>query len=487
MENKLRDALEKARFECSVSRFEPGVYDFGTDVRAVLELTEDEEVVASRNGEPFEHIDDFIRAIVAESRQRLPPSAGPSPEGGLAAEDLSLIETALDVSGDLQEETVNAAAHRVRSTLGRDACIVCILGGREFRNADSEALVKALAAKLGAINSSKLQFVTGGMAGVQETFAKHCGDGSRVWNLLPVGQQSGFGRGTDVHAGADLEERMAIFGSVGDVYVAAEGGPSVAQEARAAHARGAVVVPLRERAARASDGLFNFPQGALQKPHFASQELWSLLANKEAPVGESAAAASAIVEACAAEVSPSAGGGGALAAPGGNAAAASAATPASTGPLQPASAWLSASTTGAGSGCGTPTAGAAEARRQRFELMEEKLKEALDRAAFECAVTRVEPGVYAFGPSVHGVVQLTDDEEVVVSRNGGPPELVDDFIRNLMQAGQRSGSEVTETTTAGGTTEPGDAAEEREAAEEQEEAPPSLATPSLPQLPSSSA
>jgi len=189
------------------------------------------------------------------------------------------------------------AARQLRSQLGQDSCIICILGGTEFRGADSEALVQAMAPKLEAALGSQAKFVTGGMAGVQETFAQHCGDGSRVWNLLPVGQSSGFGRGTDINAGADLEERMAIFGLVGDIYITVEGGPGVSKEASAAHARGAAVVPLR-RTGGASDGMFGFPQRALLKPAFATEEQWSLLANKDVLVNESAAALAAIVQAC---------------------------------------------------------------------------------------------------------------------------------------------------------------------------------------------
>eukprot|EP00443_Scrippsiella_acuminata_P064634 CAMPEP_0115470694 /NCGR_PEP_ID=MMETSP0271-20121206/52139_1 /TAXON_ID=71861 /ORGANISM="Scrippsiella trochoidea, Strain CCMP3099" /LENGTH=473 /DNA_ID=CAMNT_0002897855 /DNA_START=23 /DNA_END=1445 /DNA_ORIENTATION=- len=157
-----------------------------------------------------------------------------------------------------------------------------------------------IAEKLGAAAGSKILFLTGGMPGVQETFAKHCGDGSRVWNLVPIGHQSGYGSGTDIHAGTDLEARKAIFGLVGDAYITVEGGPGVSAEAKVAHERGVAVLPLR-RTGGASDGMFDFPQKALQKPHFASEEQWSLLASQDAQVGESAEAVSCILAACVAE------------------------------------------------------------------------------------------------------------------------------------------------------------------------------------------
>lgn len=186
------------------------------------------------------------------------------------------------------------AAQKVRAELGQDLC-VCILGGTKFQGTDSEELVKAIARELHAAVGTQVCFVTGGMAGVQETFAKHCGDGSRVWNLLPEGQASGFGVGKDIHAGADLEARKAIFGQLGDVYITVEGGPGVAQEARAAHERGAVVLPLI-RTGGASAGLFEFPTAALERPTFASEEEWDALRRAEAPVDAAAAAVAALVK-----------------------------------------------------------------------------------------------------------------------------------------------------------------------------------------------
>mmetsp|Transcript_111022 Transcript_111022/g.277968 ORF Transcript_111022/g.277968 Transcript_111022/m.277968 type:complete len:290 (+) Transcript_111022:37-906(+) len=192
-------------------------------------------------------------------------------------------------------ESHDEAARQLRGRLSHDACVICILGGTEFRGTDSEALVKTIAPQLEAAMGSSAIFVTGGMAGVQETFAKHCGDGSRVWNLLPMGQSSGYGRGTDINAGANLEERKAIFGLIGDIYITVEGGPGVSEEASVAHARGAVVVPLG-RTGGASSGMFDFPVGALQRPCFSTEEQWTLLASKDASVEESAAALIAIVE-----------------------------------------------------------------------------------------------------------------------------------------------------------------------------------------------
>mmetsp|Transcript_77338 Transcript_77338/g.240311 ORF Transcript_77338/g.240311 Transcript_77338/m.240311 type:complete len:489 (-) Transcript_77338:36-1502(-) len=189
-----------------------------------------------------------------------------------------------------------AAPHveRLRAELG-PGVRVCILGGTAFHGADSEGLVQAVARELAASLGSRAAFVTGGMAGVQKAFALHCGDGSRVWNLLPEGQASDFGVGKDVHAGADLEQRKEVFGLLGDVYVTVEGGPGVAQEARAASARGAAVLPLL-RTGGASAGKFDFPAAALERPSCASEEQWALLSSSDAPVSETAVAVAAIVE-----------------------------------------------------------------------------------------------------------------------------------------------------------------------------------------------
>lgn len=186
-------------------------------------------------------------------------------------------------------------AAKVRKTMGKGLC-VCILGSTKFSGSDSEDLVKALGGELAkSVDASQAFFVTGGMEGVQECFAKSCGDGSNVWNLLPVGESSKYGVGTDVHAGANLEERKAIFGQLGDVYITIEGGPGVSQEAKAAHDRGATILPLI-RSGGASSGMFEFPKAALERPDCATEEQWSLLQNKEAQVEKSAQAVVAVVQ-----------------------------------------------------------------------------------------------------------------------------------------------------------------------------------------------
>ncbi|CAE8587640.1 unnamed protein product, partial [Polarella glacialis] len=170
---------------------------------------------------------------------------------------------------------------------------ICILGSTSFSGADSEDLVKQVARQLQAALGQRAVFITGGMPGVQETFVKHCGDG-RVFNVLPEGEKCNFGVGTVLHAGADMAQRRAVFAHLGDVYVTVEGGPGVAEEARVAYARGAFVLPLI-RTGGASSGMFDFPAGAQQRPLFASEERWKLLASKESTTAVSAAALVALV------------------------------------------------------------------------------------------------------------------------------------------------------------------------------------------------
>jgi len=186
-----------------------------------------------------------------------------------------------------------AKAASLRATLDAQQ-LVCVLGSVTFSHAHSSALVVALAQSLERTLPPTTKFVTGGMDGVQKTFATNCTDGSRVLNLLPEGQSSGYSVGLDVHAGADLNERKVVFAQLGDVYVTVEGGPGVAQEARDASARGAIVVPMM-RTGGASSGMFGFPAEALAVHPEASARQWELLQDTGASVTATAEAAAEII------------------------------------------------------------------------------------------------------------------------------------------------------------------------------------------------
>lgn len=74
-------------------------------------------------------------------------------------------------------------------------------------------------------------------------------------------------------------------------------------------------------------------------------------------------------------------------------------------------------------------------------LMEQKLREALDRASFECAVVRIENGIYNFGPNVCAVVELTPENEVMACHQDvGEWSPIGDFILSLAQRSSTSAS-----------------------------------------------
>mmetsp|Transcript_24811 Transcript_24811/g.57640 ORF Transcript_24811/g.57640 Transcript_24811/m.57640 type:complete len:291 (+) Transcript_24811:62-934(+) len=180
---------------------------------------------------------------------------------------------------------------------------VCILGGTHFQDPDSELIVKSLAKHFARNLASSVVVLTGGMSGVQETFARSMGVEMRRWgsarsrelqaespgspsqcqtnvlNLLPEGQSSSYGVGRDLEAGTSVEERKRVFATLGHIYVTIEGGPGVAEEASMAFNRGAVVLPIASTGG-ASSGMFDFPAGALAQPSFATQEQWDTLMNK---------------------------------------------------------------------------------------------------------------------------------------------------------------------------------------------------------------
>jgi len=173
---------------------------------------------------------------------------------------------------------------------------ICVLGGTKFYGKDSEAIVVGMASMLAKEVSMKdVVYVTGGMPGIQEAFAKSIGDAKNLFNLVTVGEASNFGVGEDMQAGANLPERREVFGFLGDIYITVEGGPGVAQEALFAQKRGAIVVPLI-RTGAASAGGFGFPPEALEAPEHAQGNEWELLGNTEAPVDDTVVAAVSLIK-----------------------------------------------------------------------------------------------------------------------------------------------------------------------------------------------
>jgi len=170
---------------------------------------------------------------------------------------------------------VSAVVETISRTLPKGLRL-CILGGTGFHNKASMQLVEVVAKGIGEKLVERIILLTAGMAGVQETFAKNIGRAIPIVNLVTAGEVSDFGVGQDIGAGESIEERMVLLGQLGDVYLTVEGGPVVAKEAKAAFARGAIVLPLISTGG-ASAGMFDFPQGALLKPSFATEGQWACL------------------------------------------------------------------------------------------------------------------------------------------------------------------------------------------------------------------
>eukprot|EP00438_Fugacium_kawagutii_P001269 Skav224317 [mRNA] locus=scaffold227:486315:487049:+ [translate_table: standard] len=174
--------------------------------------------------------------------------------------------------------------------------IICLLGSTTFNDPNTEERVIAIAKVLrerGLRNRASI--VTGGMTGVQLTFAKHF-QGKNLFQLLPEGKESGFPHGQDISAGVEThEERQELFGLIGDLYLSVEGGPGVAKEARLAANNGACVIPLMSSGG-ASGGRFDFPEQCFEKPPWAPQSAWKLLKKEEVAANDLKAAVAELME-----------------------------------------------------------------------------------------------------------------------------------------------------------------------------------------------
>jgi len=199
-----------------------------------------------------------------------------------------------------QERALNAAVRHLRRQMGasgKATTVLCVLGSTKFACPDTEELIRLTVNELmGLLPLGQVVFVTGGMPGAQQAFAACCSSDARarMCHLVPKGLQSGFA-GPDFQAGDCMAQKQSILAHIGDVYLTFEGGPGVAKEARFAHARGAVVIPL-VRTGGASGGMFDFPK--VEKPvSIKDPEVWELLSRSEAPVAHSARAAAQIAAA----------------------------------------------------------------------------------------------------------------------------------------------------------------------------------------------
>ncbi|CAK9109530.1 Uncharacterized protein SCF082_LOCUS50900, partial [Durusdinium trenchii] len=177
----------------------------------------------------------------------------------------------------VEREEIDRLLQAVSETLPPNGRI-CILGGTEMHNPETKPLVQAVAERLARQLPSDAVVLTGGMAGIQEQMVKSLSlhGFQKVVNLVHMGHERSYGIGEDLCAGLDVTERKKVFGAVGDVYLCLEGGPGVAEEAAAAFARGARIIPLMALGG-AGSGEFHFPLDALETPHWSSSKDWAAL------------------------------------------------------------------------------------------------------------------------------------------------------------------------------------------------------------------
>jgi len=209
---------------------------------------------------------------------------------GESGEDVEASVTAVPPDSEHPKD----AARRLSGALGAAVPKVCVLGGTSFQDPETERVVRHLAQVLSARMRRDAVFVTGGRPGAQRAFAESCASSAWSFHVVPVGSSSGFSRGTDIYAGRSQEENGEALALLGDIYIAVEGGPGVAAEARSAATRGAFVVPV-PRTGGASGGMFDFPTAALRQPAVASDAAWRAMCDRSAASPEEAAEAAAEV------------------------------------------------------------------------------------------------------------------------------------------------------------------------------------------------
>lgn len=189
------------------------------------------------------------------------------------------------------------AANFVREKLPQHGPRVLVLGGRTFESPETFALVKAVSAHFAKELAGRAVVLTGGAPGVQKAFAKGLGGSfPGLCHLLPEGRTSSqYGVGRDVQCGVDLEHRPAVAARLADVVLVFAGGATVAREATAAFARGAIVISMR-CAGGSSSAAFNLPDAAFECPvHVAMRSEWDLLTGQPCKVEAVAVAVASIV------------------------------------------------------------------------------------------------------------------------------------------------------------------------------------------------
>ena len=171
-----------------------------------------------------------------------------------------------------------------------------VVGSTSFWGKDTPELCRRLAARLAGI--ADLIAITGGMAGVGQTFGRSFVDERRrlglaeqLYHLLPLGLEA-CDSGVTLFAGRDYEERREILGRLAQTYVVIEGGPGTEHEVRVARGRGAAVIPVARSGGHAGDV---YP--SVERTPGAESPDWELLQDRMAPLDAVTSAVQRLVEA----------------------------------------------------------------------------------------------------------------------------------------------------------------------------------------------
>ena len=176
----------------------------------------------------------------------------------------------------------DSEADRIRKILPPGPKVV-VIGSGDFWGHDTNKICAGVGERLAAVE--ELVLITGGITGIGEAVGrsffmarKEYRLGENVYHILPNGSGT-WDYGTTVAGGETMEDRREILGRLAGLYLAIEGGPGTAHEARVALMRGAAIIPIGRTGG--FSGEF-YPKAACPRPEIASQ--WQLLGDHKAGI-----------------------------------------------------------------------------------------------------------------------------------------------------------------------------------------------------------
>jgi len=118
-----------------------------------------------------------------------------------------------------QDAEIMQVIQELDQSLGQGLRVV-VLGAVDFTVADSQEIVATFADSLSKVlTDDEVFLITAGAPGVQEVFAKTCGPGPRLLQMMTQQEQgSGYGVGEDVLL-ADDRTKLEVLAQIADVYV----------------------------------------------------------------------------------------------------------------------------------------------------------------------------------------------------------------------------------------------------------------------------